>query len=122
MHTADKSIECFVKEGNPRYKDKQAVEESSEVWMILVTVRRRIKNLLVTGLSCRPHQQYYAVATAAPVGQKPPVLPSFFLTRRRQARRSASSLPPAVQERSETLQDSFNEAAIIACMSELGLG
>ena len=38
VHTADKSIQCLVKEGNPWYKDKQAVEESSEVWMILVTV------------------------------------------------------------------------------------
>ena len=43
------------------------------------------------------HQRYHALATAAPVGQKPPLLPSFFPTRRRQACRSASPLLPAVQ-------------------------
>ena len=40
---ANKSIECLVimKEGNTCYKEKQVVEEFSEVWMILVTVRDR---------------------------------------------------------------------------------
>ena len=44
---ANKSSECVQK--------KQVVEEFSEVWMILVTVRdrRRIENLL-SGLSCAP--------------------------------------------------------------------
>ena len=41
-------------------------------------------------------QRYHALATAAPVGQKPPLLPSFFPSRRRQACRSASPLLPAV--------------------------
>ena len=43
-----------MKEGNTWYKEKQVVEQFSEVWMILVTVRdrRRIENLL--SLSCAP--------------------------------------------------------------------
>ena len=64
--------------------------------MILVTVRdrRRIENLL--SLSCAPAVPR-PPATAAPVGQKPPLLPSFFPARRRQACRSAALLLPAVQ-------------------------
>ena len=52
-----------------------------------------------TCFPCPAHQRYHALATAAPVGQisKPPLLPSFFLTRRHQACRSASPLLPAVQ-------------------------
>ena len=64
-----------------------------------IQIRARIENLLVTSLPSPPHQRYHALAIATPVGQKRPVLPSSFPTRRRPACRSASPPMPAVQSR-----------------------
>ena len=87
---ANKSIECVQRKGSWRssgtspkcgwYLSRFAIDAESK-----------------TCFPCPVHQRYHALATAAPVGQKPPLLPSFFPTRRRQACRSASPLLPAVQ-------------------------
>ena len=80
------------------YKEKQVVEpwRSSPKcgWYLS---RFAIDAESKTCFPCPAHQRYHTLATAAPVGQKPPLPPSFFPTRRRQACRSASSLLPAVQ-------------------------
>ena len=82
-------------------KKSRQWRSSSEVWMILVTVRRRSElvesKLAVYGFTLSSAPAVLALATAAPDGQKPPVPPPFFPTRWRQACRSASSLLPAVQ-------------------------
>ena len=93
------------------YKEKQVVEEFSEVWMILVTVhdRRRIENLL--SLSCAPavprprdSRTSRAEATTAAVVLSDQATSGFSFS---------VSAATSSAERSETLRDSFNEAAII---------
>ena len=116
---ANKSIECLVKEGNTWYKEKQVVEEFSEVWMILVTVRdrRRIENLL--SLSCapavpRPRDSRTSRAEATTV--------AVVLSDQSTSGLSFSvSAATSSAERSDTLRDSFNEAAIYSSTSDLGL-
>ena len=117
----NKCIECLVKEGNTWYKEKQVVEEFSEVWMILVTVRdrRRIEKLL--SFSCAPavprprdSRTSRAEATTAAV-----VLPDQATSGLSFSVSAATS--SADSRRSETLRDSFNEAAIYSSTSDLGL-
>ena len=100
-------------------KEKQVVEEFSEVWVILVTVRdrRRIENLL--SLSCAPaiprprdSRTSRAEATTAAI----------VLSHQATSGLSFSvSAASSSAERSETQRDSFNEAAIYSSTSDLGL-
>ena len=113
MGAANKSIECVQR--------KQVVEEFSEVWMILVTVRdrRRIENLL--SLSCAPAvprpRDSRTSRPEAPVSTAAVVLSD----------QTTSGLSFSVSaatssaERSETLRDSFNEATIYSSTSDLVL-
>ena len=108
-----------MKEDNTWYKEKKVVEEFSEVWMILVSVRDRcrIENLL--SLSCAPavprprdSRTSRAEATTAAV----------ILSDQATSGLSFSvSAATSSAERSETLRDSFNEAAIYSSTSDLGL-
>ena len=116
---ANKSIECLVKEGNAWYKEKQVVEEFSEVWMILVTVRnrRRIENLL--SLSCTPAvPRPRDSRTSRAEGTTAAVVLSDQATSGMSFGVSAAI---SSAEWSEILRDSFNEAAIYSSMSDLGL-
>ena len=108
-----------MKEGNTWYKEKQVVEEFSEVWLILVTVRdrRRIENLL--SLSCAPavsrprdSRTSRAEATTATVVLSDQATSGLSF--------SVSGATSSA-EWSETLRDSFNEAAIYSSTSDLGL-
>ena len=101
------------------YKEKQVVEEFSEEWMILVTVRnpRRIENLL--SLSCAPavprprnsRTSRAEATTAAAVLSDQATSGLLF----------SVSAATSSAERSETLRDSFSEAAIYSSTSDLGL-
>ena len=102
------------------YKEKQVVEEFSEVWMILVTIRarRRIENLL--SLSCAPavprprdSRTSRAEATTAAVVLSDQATSGLSLT-------FSVSAATSSAERSETRRDSFNEA-IYSSTSDLGL-
>ena len=105
------------------YKEKQVVEEFSEVWMILVTVRdrRRIENSNLLSLSCAP-------AVPRPrdsrTGRAKATTPAVVLSDQAIATSglsfSVSAATSSVQL-SETLRDSFNEAAIYSSTSDLGL-
>ena len=104
-----------MKEGNTWYKEKQVVEEFSEVWMIFVTVRdrRRIENLL--SLSCAP-------AVPRPRDSRTSGTAAGVLSDQAKSGLSFSVFAATSSaERSETLGDSFNEAAIYSSMSDLGL-
>ena len=111
MGAANKSIECVQR--------KQVVEEFSEGWMILVTVRdrRRIENLL--SLSCAPavprprdSRTSRSEATTAAVALSDQATSGLSFS---------VSAATSSAERSETLRDSFNEAAIYSSTSDLGL-
>ena len=89
--------------------------------MILVTIRdrRRIENLL--SLSCAPavprprdSRTSRAEATTAAVILSDQTTSGLSLT-------FSVSAATSSAERSETLRDSFNEAAIYSCTSDLGL-
>ena len=60
----------LCEEGNTRYKEKQVVEEFlrsvDDTCHGSTQIRAKIKNLLITGLTCPPHQQYHAIVTATP--------------------------------------------------------